>query len=137
MTLPAPAVGTLSALAAGVSRFDGGRFFEAHEAWEEAWLAEDGPWKTLLQGLIQLAAAYHKGLALRSPSGMASLFAKAREKLAHVATLDPSPEGLPLAALMRAAAEGEALALAWAAGERDGFDPGAVTRMSAAFAFSR
>jgi predicted metal-dependent hydrolase len=43
----------------GVARFNARRFFEAHEVWEELWLVEPEPEKTFLQGLIQLAAAYH------------------------------------------------------------------------------
>ena len=43
----------------GVALFNAGKFFEAHEAWEELWLAESQPEKTFLQGLIQLAAAWH------------------------------------------------------------------------------
>ncbi len=40
--------------------FNAGRFFEAHEKWEEVWLAESGPAKRLLQGLIQIAAGFLK-----------------------------------------------------------------------------
>lgn len=43
----------------GISHFNEGRFFEAHEEWERLWLAESEPQKTFLQGLIQLAAAFH------------------------------------------------------------------------------
>ena len=43
----------------GVALFNARQFFEAHEVWEELWLVEPEPEKTFLQGLIQLAAAYH------------------------------------------------------------------------------
>ncbi|MGC2333204.1 MAG: DUF309 domain-containing protein [Candidatus Acidiferrales bacterium] len=43
----------------GVKDFNAGRFFEAHEVWEELWLAAAGLEKTFLQGLIQVAAAFH------------------------------------------------------------------------------
>ena len=43
----------------GVALFNAGKFFEAHEAWEELWLVEPEPEKTFLQGMIQLAAAFH------------------------------------------------------------------------------
>jgi uncharacterized protein len=43
----------------GIAHFNAGDFFEAHEAWEEIWLAETEPEKTFLQGLIQVAAAFH------------------------------------------------------------------------------
>jgi hypothetical protein len=43
----------------GVADFNAGRFFEAHEVWEELWLAAAEPEKTFLQGLIQVTAAFH------------------------------------------------------------------------------
>ena len=43
----------------GVALFNARKFFQAHEVWEELWLAEPEPEKTFLQGLIQLAAAWH------------------------------------------------------------------------------
>lgn len=43
----------------GVDHFNSERFFEAHESWEELWLPERGSDREFLQGLIQLAAAYH------------------------------------------------------------------------------
>ena len=44
----------------GRALFNAGRFFEAHEAWEEAWRVETGPPRLLLQGLIQIAAGFLK-----------------------------------------------------------------------------
>jgi predicted metal-dependent hydrolase len=43
----------------GVALFNGKKFFEAHEAWEEIWLHAKMPEKTFLQGLIQVTAAFH------------------------------------------------------------------------------
>jgi predicted metal-dependent hydrolase len=43
----------------GLERFNAGRFFEAHESWEEIWLAAPEPEKTFLQGIIQVSAAFH------------------------------------------------------------------------------
>ena len=43
----------------GISYFNAGEFFEAHEVWEEIWLEETEPEKTFLQGIIQIAAAFH------------------------------------------------------------------------------
>lgn len=48
-----------SALARGVEHFNAREFWEAHEAWEEIWLAAESDVEQYLQGLIQLAAAYH------------------------------------------------------------------------------
>ncbi len=43
----------------GLRHFNAREFFEAHEVWEEIWLVEDEPEKTFLQGIIQIAAAFH------------------------------------------------------------------------------
>ena len=46
-------------LVKGVELFNAHHFWHAHEAWEELWLHASGDEKIFLQGLIQLAAAYH------------------------------------------------------------------------------
>jgi uncharacterized protein len=43
----------------GLDRFNGRRFWDAHESWETIWLAAESDVEQFLQGLIQLAAAYH------------------------------------------------------------------------------
>lgn len=43
----------------GVERFNARRFWDAHESWEELWLAAETDLAEFLQGLIQIAAAYH------------------------------------------------------------------------------
>jgi uncharacterized protein len=68
----------------GVALFNAGQFFEAHETWEEIWLAENGPEKTFLQGLIQVAAAFHHAQR-GNPAGMRSLLAAGLAKLAPFA----------------------------------------------------
>lgn len=78
-------------LAEGVELFDAGKYFEAHEAFEDAWREASGDRKLALQSLTQLAAGFHKlaqyGLAAR---GAKYLLEKAREKLAaHGAELGP------------------------------------------------
>ena len=64
----------------GISLFNARQFFEAHEVWEELWLAEPEPGKTFLQGLIQLAAAFHHH-ARGNSRGRESLLAAGIEKL--------------------------------------------------------
>lgn len=64
----------------GVALFNAGEYFEAHEVWEELWLAASGDQRIFLQGLIQLAAALHhfgRGNLL----GMRSLLAAGLAKL--------------------------------------------------------
>lgn len=43
----------------GIAHFNAGEFWHAHEAWEELWLESESRLVEFLQGLIQLAAAYH------------------------------------------------------------------------------
>ena len=73
-------------LARGIGLFNAQKFWEAHEAWETDWLVSDGEPKLFLQGLIQLAAAYHH-VQRGTFRGAVRLFDAALEKLARV------PEG--------------------------------------------
>jgi len=68
-----PSQATALALAEGRRLFDAGRFFDAHEVWEAAWRVETGSARRVLQGLIQVAAGFHKGLVQGRPSGMVRL----------------------------------------------------------------
>ncbi len=43
----------------GLEAFNSGHFYHAHEHWEEVWLETPNPEKMFLQGLIQVAAAFH------------------------------------------------------------------------------
>src|SRR5258707_11942703 len=43
----------------GLDRFNARRFWDAHEAWETIWLVAESDVEQFLQGMIQLAAAYH------------------------------------------------------------------------------
>jgi len=43
----------------GLEAFNSARFYDAHEHWEEVWLKTPNPEKIFLQGLIQVAAAFH------------------------------------------------------------------------------
>lgn len=45
--------------AEGLEAFNSRKFFEAHELWEDVWRATPEPDKRFLQGLIQVAAAFH------------------------------------------------------------------------------
>jgi predicted metal-dependent hydrolase len=42
-----------------VGLFNDAEFFEAHETWEDVWRAAVPPEKLFLQGLIQVAVAFH------------------------------------------------------------------------------
>ena len=75
-------------LVGGARLFDDGRFFAAHEAWEQYWRVESDPERRrLLQGLIQIAAALHKLLDLGAPDSAARLFGRGLAKLDACPTL--------------------------------------------------
>ena len=74
--------------------FDRGAFFEAHEASEERWLVEsDSTWRVFLQGLIQIAAGFHKLFLTKDRASAARLLAKG------LAKLERCPEGIAGVAL--------------------------------------
>lgn len=73
-------------LSRGGEEFDAGRFYEAHEEWEHEWLDSEGVDRSLLQALIQTAAAYVH-LQRGNPEAVASLAESARQHL------DTVPEG--------------------------------------------
>lgn len=76
-----PLPSTPGALRRGAALFDQGRFWDAHEAWEEAWLEEEGEVRLFLQGLIQVAAGYHKATVQLQPNGCVKLLRSGLDKL--------------------------------------------------------
>jgi len=79
---------TVQALARGRALFNAGRFWEAHEAWEEAWRVEQGPIRLLLHGLIQVAAGCHHVAVTNRAAGAVKLLGSGLQKLEKV------PDGL-------------------------------------------
>lgn len=69
-----------ASIATGMALFNNEEFFEAHEVWEETWSDSQENDRHLLQGLIQVAAAFYK-LQIGMPSGTAKLLEKS---LAHL-----------------------------------------------------
>jgi predicted metal-dependent hydrolase len=69
-----------SSLLSGIELFNEHQFWHAHEAWERIWLRAEGAEKRFLQGLIQLAAAYHH-VQRGTFGGGVRLFDAAFEKL--------------------------------------------------------
>ena len=65
----------------GIRLFNSRRYFEAHEALEAVWLNASGDRRTLLHGLIQVAAAFHHH-ARSNSAGFHSLLEKGWSKLA-------------------------------------------------------
>lgn len=82
----------------GFDLFNRGERFEAHEEWEAIWLDEPKghPNRLFLQGLIQVAAAFHL-IDLGFPKASYRLFRSARRKLIPYT---PSYKGVDVAALL-------------------------------------
>jgi predicted metal-dependent hydrolase len=81
----------------GIDHFNGGRFFTAHEAWEEIWRSTSPEPRDLFQGLIQTAAALHQSLDLHRLEGPRRTLAKARRRLEPYA---PAALGLDISDLL-------------------------------------
>ena len=64
----------------GIALFNSGQFWEAHEAWEEIWKNHPEDGRFFLQGLIQLAAAYHQ-LGKKIYRGVVIHLKQAQERL--------------------------------------------------------
>lgn len=85
----------------GIDRLHRGDFFAAHEIWEEVWRSTTPEPKTLLQGLIQVAAALHQIRDLHRRDGPRRTLAKARRNLEPYA---PVALGLDIEELLRSVA---------------------------------
>jgi uncharacterized protein len=98
----------------GARLFDAGAFFEAHEAWEERWRVEIDPGaRRFLQGLIQIAAAFHKLVVSGSPASTSRLLARG------IAKLDRCPDEIAAHGLSGFLDDVHAFELALAAGRFD------------------
>jgi predicted metal-dependent hydrolase len=100
---PLPVEDRRRAFAAGVTAYERGDFFEAHELLEPAWMGTDDPGeRDLDQGLIKLAAAFVHGVR-GNPRGIARNLEGARERLATaVGTSAERDSGLDVARLVAA-----------------------------------
>ncbi len=67
----------------GVELFNQGKFFEAHEEWEELWrsMEKEHELRNLVRGLIMLSASYHKYFVQENPYGTLKLLNKSE---AHI-----------------------------------------------------
>jgi predicted metal-dependent hydrolase len=112
-------------LARGRALFNSGLYFEAHEAWEDAWRVETGTIRLTLHGLIQVAAGLHKATRQNQPKGCVHLLGAGLEKLRDV------PEdscGFALKDFREAVGEALERARRWEAGE-PGLDGRAIARV--------
>jgi predicted metal-dependent hydrolase len=112
----------------GRALYNSGRYFEAHEAWEDAWRVETGPVRLTLHGLIQVAAGLHKAVRQSQPVGCVRLLQAGLDKLRDV------PEdscGFALGEFREAVVEALARARRWQAGD-PGLDGQAIARLKLA-----
>lgn len=117
---------TARALARGIVLYNGGQFWEAHEAWEEGWMEEEGQTRLFLQGLIQVAAGYYKATVQRQPRGCVKLLKSGLDKLGTM------PEGMGGLALRRFVAQVERTlseATRWLSGEGRGLPREMIPRI--------
>ena len=64
----------------GIAFFNSAKFWEAHEVWEEIWKNHPEDGRFFIQGLIQLAAAYHQ-LGKKVYRGVVIHLKQAQERL--------------------------------------------------------
>lgn len=97
----------------GLEQFNHGCFFDAHETWEEIWLPAPEPERTFLQGIIQVAAAFHH-YTRGNRAGVSSLLEAGVKKLEK---FPATHRGLKLEVLCAAVR-------CWIAALAAGHDPG-------------
>ena len=68
------------ALENGIKKFNSGRYFEAHEIWEDLWKETDGEKKLFYQGLVQVAVGLHH-LSSGNERGGRRVLARGLDKL--------------------------------------------------------
>jgi predicted metal-dependent hydrolase len=81
----------------GVDCFNRGEFYDAHEVWEDVWRSNLPEPRTLLQGLIQVAAGMHQILDLHRKIGPRNTLAKA---VGHLVPYAPTALGLDVAGVL-------------------------------------
>lgn len=97
---PLPVAERSSALAAGLDAYERGDFFEAHERLEPAWMGTDDPAeRSMLQGLIKVAAAYVHATR-RHPAGIVKNLAGARLRLRAAVAAGTDGAGIDVSRLL-------------------------------------
>ena len=71
----------INEIARGISLFNQAEFFEAHEVWEDVWRSAPAHDKKFLQGLVQVAVAFHH-YSTGNVVGMRSVMERAMRNLA-------------------------------------------------------
>ena len=84
----------------GVERFNAGRYFDAHESWEEIWRSTTPEPAELLRGLIQVSVGLYHFVERGKPSPARRVLARG---LRRVEEYPQTVEGLDLAAFVEEA----------------------------------
>lgn len=82
----------------GIALFNGGEWFDAHEAWEDIWHMASGPRKRFYQGLIQCAVTIEH-MRRGNPRGVVTVYESAVSKFEN---LDNPYMGIDWQELVRA-----------------------------------
>jgi hypothetical protein len=78
-------------LTEGINFFNSGRYFEAHEKWEDLWRITKGPLRLFYQGLVQAAVGLHhlsRGNLNGARAQITKSIAKLSEYPAHFCQID-------------------------------------------------
>jgi len=81
----------------GLIFFHSGKYYEAHEVWEDLWRITNGPARTFYQGLIQAAVALHH-LERGNSTGARGQLAKS---IQHLLNSSANPQSIDTMDLIR------------------------------------
>ena len=73
-----------------INFFNSGRYFEAHEAWEDMWREESGPLRSFYQGLVHAAV----GLLHRERGNSIGMASQLKKCLARLQAYPSSVDGI-------------------------------------------
>jgi len=85
----------------GIRHFNAREFYDAHEVWEDVWRESQGLEKQFLQGLIQVAVAFHHH-STGNVAGACSLLERGSKNLV---ACPPEFGGIRVNALLKSLAE--------------------------------
>jgi predicted metal-dependent hydrolase len=83
----------------GIEAFNRGEYFDQHEYFEEAWLAEERPVREMYQGILQVGVAYLQ-IERDNWAGALKTF---RRGLPRLRTLPPTCQGIDIDSFRRVA----------------------------------
>ena len=83
----------------GITFFNAGRFFEAHEPWEEIWRSTNPEPRDFYQGLVQAAAGLHIWFVRARPEPAARVLGRG---VGRLRALESEDLGIDIAALVSA-----------------------------------